>query len=106
MAPNDAEMSSPAPERDSGRRQSGYQRLVIGSRDLVAADDDVRAESAVDGDVRWRWQFPVCSVDGQVMRYVRVNARTEQDAVAEANLRIDADRILGTAVRIRRATES
>jgi hypothetical protein len=40
------------------------------------------------------------------MRYVRVNAETEEEAVVAATLRIDADRTLGKAVRIRRATQT
>ena len=91
---------------EGSKRRSRYQQYTIQSRDRVPPDGHVPARATSDDDTVWRWESPVCNADGEVMRYVRVNARTAEEAVAVASDRIDQDRTLGAAVRLRRAIET
>lgn len=105
MSPDNANPFFSDPD-DESAEWSRYEHLIIGDRDRALHDDQPGAEPANYGDVVWRWEFPVCNRDGRVMRHIRVNAVTEDQAALSASLRIDADRTLGRAVRVRRATET
>lgn len=83
---------------------SDYQAYLLDGRlNVHASHSSVKPNY---GDELWRWQFPVCDATGVTRRYVRVNAATEESAIALAAEKIDADRTLGKAVRVRRATET
>lgn len=92
------------PDSDRSSALSDYQRAVLNGRGR-ASEISPRSYAANYGDVVWRWEFPVLSATGQVMTSVRVNAPTEESAIALASLRIDADRLLGRGIQVRPAAE-
>jgi hypothetical protein len=95
------------PTSDEGpERRSRFQQHAIQTRNRVVSDSQVPARTTGDDGLVWRWEFPVCNSRGEVMRYVRVNARTEDEAVVLANGQIDKDRTLGDGIRLRYAIET
>lgn len=97
MLPSDAEAFSS--DSNLPEETAEYRGILGGSR------ASAERETVTYGDEIWRWEFEVCNSVGEVMNYVRVNAFDELSAAAEARRRIDADRTLGSSVRVRLAVE-